>query len=70
MSTSDKNNNAMRYAGLASQMMVMLGVGFWAGFEIDKRLAWKIPVFLILIPLIALIISLWQLINELNKPKK
>jgi hypothetical protein len=70
MSESKGPRNMMRYAGLASQWMAMLGIAVFAGYQLDKKLAWKVPVFLILFPVAALALSLWQLIKELNKPVK
>lgn len=60
----------MRYAGLATQWMVMLGLAVWGGHKLDIWIGWKFPVFLIVFPITALGFSLWQLINEFNKPKK
>lgn len=60
----------MRYIGLGTQWMVMLLVAVWAGYKVDIFTNWKLPLFLILFPLISLSLSLWQLIRELNKPKK
>lgn len=65
----EQKNNMMRYAGLATQWMVMMGLGVWLGYKLDKYLNWKVPVFLILFPLISLTVSLWQLIKEFNKKK-
>jgi membrane protein DedA with SNARE-associated domain len=62
--------NMMRYAGLATQWMVFMLVAVWGGHKIDNRLQWKVPVFIIVLPVIALILSMWQLIKELNKQKK
>ncbi len=59
-----------RYAGLATQWMVMLLIAVWAGHKIDTLTKWKIPLFLILFPLISLSLSLWYLVKELNKQKK
>jgi F0F1-type ATP synthase assembly protein I len=59
-----------RYASLATQWMVMLLIGVWLGHKLDLITEWRIPLFLILFPLISLTFSLWQLVNELNKPKK
>ena len=64
------DNSAMRYAGLATQWLVMLLLAVWAGYKIDGMLKWRIPLFLILFPLISLSFSLWKLIKELNGPKK
>ena len=60
----------MRYAGLATQWMALLLAAFWLGWNLDfKWIGWKFPLFLILLPLLALGYSLWQIIREFNKPK-
>lgn len=60
----------MRYAGLGSQMMATLGVMTWLGWFLDSKTAWTFPLFIIILPLIGLVIALWQLIKALNKQKK
>lgn len=60
----------MKYAGLATQWMVMLLIAVWAGLKLDAMLNFRMPLLLILFPLISLSLSLWQLMRELNKPKK
>ena len=70
MKKTDQNSNMARYASLATQWMAMMLVGVWAGYKLDKKLNWRLPLFLILFPLISLALSLWQLIKELNKPQK
>lgn len=71
MTTSnDKNRQMMKYVGLGTQWMVMLSIAVWGGYKLDGMTAWKVPVFTIILPLIALGISLWQLIKDLNKPQK
>ncbi len=59
--------NMMRYAGLATQWMVMMGIGVWAGYKLDHKIGWRVPLLTILFPLIALVVSLWQIIKEFNK---
>jgi hypothetical protein len=71
MTELKKHNATMRYAGLATQWMVMLLTAFFLGYKLDFQwIGWKFPLFLILLPLLALGVSLWQLIREFNKPKK
>lgn len=60
----------MRYAGLATQWLVLLGVAVWLGLKLDSWTKWKFPVFVVTFPLVALIVSLWQLVKEFNQPKK
>lgn len=61
--------SASRYAGLATQWAVMLGLAVWGGLKLDQRLGIK-ALFVILLPVIALGYSLYQVIREFNKPKK
>lgn len=71
MSGKEQNNpnNALRYAGMATQWMVSLLVAVWLGLKIDKWIGWKFPVVLILLPLLTLAGLFWQLIRSFNKPK-
>jgi hypothetical protein len=70
MKAEGQQQNTARYASLATQLMVMMLIAVWGGNKIDQWLHWKIPVFLILFPLAALCLSLWQIIKEFSKPKK
>lgn len=65
----NKNVSMMRYAGLATQWLVMLGLAVWAGLVLDKRIGLA-ALFVIILPVLALIISLWQLIRTLNSKQK
>ena len=66
----DSNRELMQYAGLATQWLVMLGLALWAGMAIDKKISESSRIFTIVLPLLALTISLWQLIKKFTKPKK
>jgi hypothetical protein len=61
--------NIMKYAGLATQLLVMMGLGVWGGHKLDIYIGWKYPLFLLLFPLLALVVSLYQLIKEFSKKK-
>jgi hypothetical protein len=69
MSSQRQPQNMMRYASLATQWMVMLVIAVFAGHKLDVKLNWKVPLFIILFPVAALVFSMWQLIKELNKTK-
>ncbi len=60
----------MKYVGLGTQWMLLLLLAVWGGMKLDGMTGWKVPVFVITLPLLALGVSLWQLIREFNKPKK
>lgn len=64
-----KYNNSLRYAGLATQWMVLMLLAVWGGYKLDKITGWKFPIFIVLFPVLALIYSLWKIIKEFNKPK-
>ncbi|MDR3681821.1 MAG: AtpZ/AtpI family protein [Flavipsychrobacter sp.] len=69
MTDNNKNANMMRYAGLATQWLVMLLAAVGIGWKLDKWIGPNFHVFIIALPLIALCVSLWQIINEFNKPR-
>lgn len=69
MKKSDKNNALMRYLGLGTQWMVLLLLAVWGGMKADDTLQWRFPLFTVLLPLVALIYSLWKLIQEFSNPK-
>jgi len=64
-----KYGGAMKYAAVGTQMMVLLGLGVWGGLALDRKLQ-TAPLFLVLLPVIALFVSLYQLYRQLVKPKK
>ena len=64
-----KFGNAMKYAAVGTQMLVLLGLGVWGGLALDEYANTK-PLFLIVFPVLALFISLYQLYKQLVKPKK
>jgi hypothetical protein len=70
MSNADRNKTTMRYIGLGTQWMVLLLASVWLGWKTDGWIGWKFPVCLITFPLLALGVSLWQLVKAFNKPKK
>ncbi|WP_160711860.1 AtpZ/AtpI family protein [Chitinophaga solisilvae] len=61
------NRLLLRYAGLAFQMMVTLGIGVFAGYKLDQWIGWRFPVLLIIFSLLALAILLWQIIKDTRK---
>jgi F0F1-type ATP synthase assembly protein I len=59
MTDQDKRDEGKRlllqYAGLATQLIVSLGIGVLIGHWIDKKMNLSVPVFTWLLPLIVLI---------------
>jgi len=66
---SDKSyRSIMRYAALGTELAVMLGLGVWGGLKLDEQLH-TTPLFLLLFPVLALVITFVQLYKNLNKKK-
>lgn len=65
--SSDNKNLVFRYAGLAFQMMASLGLAVFAGYKLDQRTGWRVPVFLIIFSLLALALILWQIIKDTRR---
>lgn len=63
-----KMNPTLRYIGLGTELLVMIGLGVWGGFSLDKQ--WNVlPLFTILFPLIGLVYSFRKLFQMLQDPK-
>ena len=56
----------LRFAGLATQWAVMLGAAVWGGLWLDEQMGVK-ALWVIVLPVVALGYSLYQLIKELGK---
>jgi chromate transport protein ChrA len=69
MAQGNNRTNVMRYAGLATSWLITLLVAVWAGYKLDEWLKWKVPVFIIVLPTIAIIYLLWKIIKDFSKPK-
>lgn len=61
---ASKNNSWQKYAGMAFQILAALGVAFFIGYHIDKFIGWRYPVFLLLMPLIALAGVFYQVLRD------
>ena len=71
MSTSDQNNNRdlLRYAGLATQLFLALGLAVFAGIKLDQWLNLSFPVLVWVLPLLILVSLMYKIIKETNKKK-
>lgn len=67
---NDKNKNIMRHAGLGAELMGTLAAGTLLGWYIDGKTGWEFPLFIIILPLVALVYSLWKLIKAFDNTQK
>lgn len=59
-----------RYAGLAGELAVAVGIAVWLGVEADKRLKLSFPIFSWVVPLLVIVVMLVQLIKANSRRKK
>jgi len=72
-STDDQNKkqatNFARYSGIAFQMLATIGVFTFIGYQIDKNRGATKLIFTAVFGLLAVIVSLYQVVRSLNKNK-
>jgi hypothetical protein len=68
---SNKNDNNLlwKYAGLATQLFVALGLGVFVGIKIDEKLSFNTPVAVWVLPLLILSAIIYKVIKD-TAPKK
>ena len=49
------NRQLWRYAGMATQFLVSIGIGVWVGLKLDKWLKFSTPILVWVLPLIIII---------------
>jgi hypothetical protein len=64
-----RNNEFIKYAGMATQFIVTLGVAIFIGYQVDQWIGWRFPLLTSLLPLAAIISLLYKIYIESN-PKK
>ena len=62
--SNNSNKDLMRYAGLASQMLVGLGIAVFIGLKSDKWLKLSFPLLPWLLPLLVLAAILYRIVKE------
>ena len=63
-------NNFARYSSISFQMLVTIGLFAFAGYKIDEYRNSKTPIFTALLSLAGVVISLYQVVRQLNKNDK
>ena len=66
-----KNDNKLllKYAGLATQLFVALGLAVYVGIKIDSWMALKNPIFVWVLPLVVISAIIYKIIKD-TSPKK
>lgn len=57
----------MRYASMATQMMVIIGLGVIGGYKLDKYLGFKTPIFTLVLSLLSVALAIYLSIKDFLK---
>jgi hypothetical protein len=71
MPSTNKSNKdlLLQYAGLATQLLVLLAITIWAGIKLDKWLKFSTPLFTWVLPLISIVALMIKIIKDTSKKK-
>lgn len=69
MDKNDSNRLLWQYAGLATQLLVTLGVALYIGAWLDKKIGWEWSLLVWLLPLLVLLATLYKLIRDTSNKK-
>lgn len=58
------------YSGVGFQMLVIIGLGAWAGVALDKAYPNEYSIYTIVCSLVAIAIALYFVIKQVNSQKK
>ena len=62
-----QTSNLARFSGMGFQMLATIGLGTWAGVELDRWQGNKIPGWTLTLSLLAIAASLYNFIRQLPK---
>ena len=65
----DESNAYMRYATMGTQMLVIIGLGVFGGYKLDKWLEFKIPVFTLILSLLSVAAAIYLSVKDLYRKK-
>lgn len=65
----DDKNTYMRYASMGTQMLVIIGLGVFGGYKLDKWLEFKIPIFTLVLSLVSVAAAIYLSVKDLYRNK-
>lgn len=63
----DKSPSYVKYIGLAFQMCAVIGLGTWAGLEIQKKSEMTFPVWVLLFCFLSIFLAFYQLYRSIKQ---
>lgn len=64
--SQDKPPSYVKYIGLAFQMCAVIGLGTWAGLEVQKRSEMSFPLWVLLFCFFSIFIAFYQLFKSVK----
>ncbi|MDE3236347.1 MAG: AtpZ/AtpI family protein [Bacteroidota bacterium] len=64
---SSNNRLLFQYAGLATQLLVSLAIAVYAGYWVDKKIGWNIPLLVWILPLLVVISIIVKTVKDTSK---
>lgn len=61
------NRDLMSYAGLATQFLIVIGISVFSGFKLDEWVNWRFPVWVWILPLLAIGAMIIGIIRDSSK---
>ena len=65
----EDRNAYMRYATMGTQMMAIIGLGVFGGYNLDKHFHFSIPVFTLSLSLLSVFAAIYLSIKDFLKKK-
>jgi F0F1-type ATP synthase assembly protein I len=65
--TQEQFNAYAKYSALAIQMMLIISVGTYGGFCLDKYFGWNFPAFMLVFSLLSVGMAIWYAVKDLMK---
>lgn len=62
--------NYVKYSNIAIQMAIIITAGVFGGLQLDKLLNWRIPIFTLILSLVAVSIAIYLAIKDFIKMSK
>jgi len=62
-----KDSLLFKYLGFATQVMIILALAVFAGLKLDKWLSFTTPLLVWILPLLILMVMIWQVIKDTSK---
>jgi hypothetical protein len=63
----ESSSSYMRYASMGTQMIVIIGIGVFGGYKLDKWLEFKFPIFTLILSLFSVAAAIYLSVKDFIK---